>query len=521
MVPFLKNSRVYMLSVVAYMGSFLFGYDTGVMGSVMALDSFKKDFNMPMGGTGFESSKAAEIESNVVALLTAGCFFGAIVAAFANDRYGRRNSLLVLAIIFMIGAAVQTGGKGTIAYIYGGRVIAGFGIGGMSAITPVYVSENCPANVRGRIAGLFQEFLVIGVTVSYWLCYGVERNIAPSTKQWRLPIGFQLVPSGIMFVGLWFLKESPRWLMKQGRHSEAVASLAFTRRADPESEEVQQELAEIKASIEEELLSTEGVTWREVLLPGNRIRFLNAFIMMFWQQFSGTNSIGYYAPQLFQTIGVAATNTSLFTTGIYGVVKVVATGIFLLVGIDKAGRKWSLVAGGIWMGAMMFILGAVLVSYPPVTGENSSISSASIAMIVMVYFYVIGYSASWGPIPWVYISEIFPTRLRAYGVGMGSATQWLFNFVVTKFTPSAISNIGWRTFIMFGVFCTSMGIWVLFFIKETKGRSLEDMDALFGQVNVASESKDVEMSADGVEQVEREKDEGTRTRHEEQVVAPR
>lgn len=359
------------------------------MGSVLALDSFKHDFHMATGSTGFASSKEAEISSNVVALLTAGCFFGAIAGAIANDRYGRKNSLLVLSVIFMIGAAVQTGGKGAIAYIYGGRVIAGFGVGGMSAITPIYVSENCPPNVRGRIAGLFQEFLVIGVTVSYWLCYGVEKNIAPSTKQWRIPIGFQLVPSGMMFIGLWFLKESPRWLMKQGRREEATASLAFTRRADPNSDEVQQELAEIRASIEEELRSTEGVTWREVLLPGNRLRFLNAFLIMFWQQFSGTNSIGYYAPQLFQTIGVASTDTSLFTTGIYGVVKVVSTGLFLLIGIDRFGRKWSLVAGGWAMAVFMFILGAVLVSYPPV--DTDTISNASIAMIVMIYLYVIRY----------------------------------------------------------------------------------------------------------------------------------
>ncbi|KAL4806212.1 general substrate transporter [Aspergillus unguis] len=511
MSSLLKNSRVYGLAAVAYTGSFLFGYDTGVMGSVLALDSFKNDFNLPTGSTGFASSKEAEISSNVVALLTAGCFFGAIAAAFANDRYGRKNTLLVLTVIFMVGAAVQTGGSRTISYIYGGRVIAGFGIGGMSAITPVYVTESCPSNVRGRIAGLFQEFLVVGVMISYWLCYGVQKHIAPSTKQWRVPVGFQLVPSGLMFIGLWFLKESPRWLMKQGRHEQARDSLSFTRRADPESEEVRRELAEIRDSIEEELRSTEGVTWREALLPGNRLRFLNAFLIMFWQQFSGTNSIGYYAPQLFQTIGVASTDTSLFTTGIYGVVKVVSTGIFLLIGIDRFGRKWSLVGGGFAMAVFMFILGAVLVSYPPV--DTTSVSKASIAMIVMVYLYVTSYSISWGPVPWVYISEIFSTRLRAYGVGMGSATQWLFNFVVTKFTPSAISNIGWRTFIMFGVFCLAMSLWVAIFVKETKGRSLEDMDALFDKNYVGSASKDLEAEAERDGEGKNEQ----ATRHEEEV----
>jgi hypothetical protein len=133
---------------------------------------------------------------------------------------------------------------------------------------------------------------------------------------------------------------------------------------------------------------------------------------------------GYYAPQIFQTIGVSASNASLFATGIYGTVKVITTAIFLIFGIDFIGRKYSLMGGAIWMAAMMFIIGAVLATNPP-NPDSSSVSSASIAMVAMIYLYVIGYSASWGPVPWVYLSEIFPTRLRSYGVGMGSSTQWL------------------------------------------------------------------------------------------------
>jgi len=250
------------------------------------------------------------------------------------------------------------------------------------------------------------------------------------------------------------------------------------------------EIAEIRASIEEELAETEGVRWRECLKPGNRMRFITGFCIMFWQQFSGTNSIGYYAPQIFQTVGVSKTNASLFATGIYGTVKVCATGIFLLVGIDKIGRCKSLLFGAAWMMTMMFIIGAVLHTHPPVDVNN--VSPASIAMVVMIYLYVIGYSASWGPIPWVYLSEIFPTRLRSYGVGMGAATQWLFNFCITEITPSAINHIGWRTFLMFGIFCLGMGVWVFFFIKETKGKSLEDMDILFGTVAEEQRRADVE-----------------------------
>lgn len=369
------------------------------MGSVLALKSFKLDFGLPTGSTGFASAKNADISSNVVSLLTAGCFFGAIAAAFLNERFGRRYSLMGFSLVFLVGAAVQTGAHHKIGAIYAGRVIAGLGIGGMSSITPVFVSENCPPEVRGRIAGLFQEFLVIGSTFAYWLDYGVSLHIPTSTRQWRIPVAIQIIPGGLMLIGLFFLKESPRWLMKQGRHEEAAISLAHVRCETTSSPAIVQELAEIRASIEEELNATEGVTWKETLQPGNRNRFLIAFVLMMCQQFSGTNSIGYYAPEIFQTVGVSKANASLFATGVYGTVKVVATAVFLLVGIDRFGRKKALMAGAAWMAVMMFIIGAVLDTHPP--KDTSKVSSASIAMVVMIYLYVIGYSASWGPTPWV------------------------------------------------------------------------------------------------------------------------
>ena len=138
------------------------------MGSVLALSSFKKDFGLPTTKGGFADAKNAQVASNVVSLLTAGCFFGAIGAAIANEKFGRRYSLMSFTFIFLVGAAIQTAAHHTVGQIYAGRVIAGIGIGGMSSITPVFVSENCPPAVRGRIAGLFQEFLVIGSTFAYW-----------------------------------------------------------------------------------------------------------------------------------------------------------------------------------------------------------------------------------------------------------------------------------------------------------------------------------------------------------------
>lgn len=265
------------------------------MGPVLALSSFKKDFGLPTDSSGFANTHNAQVSSNVVSLLTAGCFFGAIAAAFLNDRFGRRYSLMGFALIFLIGAAIQTSATHSIGQIYAGRVIAGLGVGGMSSITPIFVAENCPPAVRGRITGLFQEFLVIGSTFAYWLNYGVALHIAPSTKQWRIPVAIQLIPGGFLFIGLFFLKESPRWLMCQGRYEEATNSLAYMRREDPSDPDIIKEIAEIRAAIEEELVETEGVRWKECLKPGNRNRFIIGFCLMFWQQFTGTNSIGYYA----------------------------------------------------------------------------------------------------------------------------------------------------------------------------------------------------------------------------------
>ena len=375
------------------------------MGSVLALSSFKKDFGLPVDSSGFSDDKNAQISSNVVSLLTAGCFFGSIFAAYINDRLGRRYSLMIFCMVFLVGAAIQVGAHHEIGMIYGGRVIAGLGIGGMSSITPVFVSENCPPAIRGRVAGLFQEFLVIGSTFAYWLDYGVSLHIPEGTSQWRIPVAIQLVPGGLMFIGLFFLKESPRWLMKKGRSEEALNSLAYIRNDSETSEEVVKEFAEITAAIQEENAVTEGMTWKECLKPTNRYRFFLAFVLMFWQQFSGTNSIGYYAPQIFASVGLSKTNSSLFATGIYGTVKVVATAIFLIIGIDRWGRKKSLIGGAAWMASMMFIIGAVLATHPPNT-KATSVSSASIAMVTMIYLYVIGYSASWGPTPWVYLGEV-------------------------------------------------------------------------------------------------------------------
>lgn len=293
-----------------------------------------------------------------------------------------------------------------------------------------------------------------------------------------------------MCIGLLFVSESPRWYASKGRYEEALKALAFIRKRSPEDERVKLEFAEIEASIREEREAREGLGLKEAFFgKGNFIRFVIAFCIFLLQQWSGQNSVGYYAPQIFQAIGYTGTSNSLLASGIYGIVKVVATAIFILWGIDRFGRKLSLSVSGLGMGTLFFIIGAILKTHP--TTDATVVGNAQRAMAAMLYIYVCFYSFGWGPTPWIYCSDIFPTRTRHYGLSVASSTQWLFNFVVAKVTPTLETKLVSKLFFMFatinigGMFVFSL------LIPETKGRSLEEMDIIFGSISKEERERDI------------------------------
>jgi len=333
--------------------------------------------------------------------------------------------------------------------------------------------------------------------LSYFINYGIGIHIHNSPKIWRIPFGLQLVPAGIMFIGLFTCKESPRWLASKGRKEEAIANLAYLRKQPVDSEIVVDEISEIEAAIEEERIAREGLGWREAFTgKGNWPRFAIAFMIFLLQQWSGQNSVGYYAPQIFASIGYTGTKQSLLASGVYGVVKVVATALFVFFFVETLGRKISLIISAYGMGLLFFIIGAILKTHPVGSvAIGSNPPPASKAMAAMLYIYVCFYSMGWGPLPWVYVSDIFPTRTRSYGLSLASATQWLFNFVVAKVTPTLLANLGYKTFFMFGAINVGgMGTFALL-IPETKGRSLEEMDIIFGAVSTEHRNADIAKQA--------------------------
>lgn len=491
-----KNSRVYYLAFIAYWGIVLFGYDTGVAGSVVSQIAFAQHFGLLNPDGTANSSKTTNISGNVVSVLQAGAFFGALGSAPISAKIGRRLTLLGFSLIFVLGAILQTiagtNGRG-IGYIYGGRVVAGVGVGAISAVAPAYVSECSPKNVRGRITGLFQIMVAIGVMLSYFINFGISQHNPVGPKVWRIPFGFQLVPAGIMCIGLLFVKESPRYFASKGQMDRAIINLAYYRKQNVDSEEVRHEMAEIEAQIKEEREQRIGLGYREAFLgKGNLIRFVIAFTIFLLQQWSGQNSVSYYAPQIFTSIGYVGATNSLLASGIYGVVKVVATALFVFFLVETLGRKMSLIISAFGMGTLFFIIGAILKTHPPPElAAGASPPAASKAMAAMLYIYVCFYSMGWGPLPWVYVADIFPTRTRHYGLALASASQWLFNFVVSRTTPNIEANLGYKIFLMFGtVNFLGMGTFSLL-IPETKGRSLEEMDILFGSVTAESRQAEI------------------------------
>ncbi|PIG79321.1 MFS quinate transporter [Aspergillus arachidicola] len=479
--------RAYYTVALACTGSFLFAYDTGIIGGVLTLKSFQNSFR-------YTEKQKSTINSNSNSLLQAGgeCTQTSIMSTSTDDhkaffacffvwpftaKFGRRWSIALASLIFCIGAIIQVIPTHSVAAFYVARVISGIGVGMATVIIPMYTSEMAPKSIRGRLGSFFQGFFVLGVFFSYWIDYAVEKHIPEtSDSQWQIPIGLQLVPGGILGLGMLFVKESVRWLAKKGRHDEAMKSLVWIRGGE-ETEEVRAEMAEILDGIEAENLATEGVTWKEILrVPGNLHRMCIAVTIQIGVQITGNTSLAYYAPQIFQAVG--AGDNSLFISGFFGVAKVISCWFFLLFLVERIGRRWSLIIGAFLMGSLMLIVGILAKLFPP-DPDATSISSAGIASILMVYFEAMCYNMSWGPVPWLYMSEIFPTRIREVGIAVGTATQWLFNFVFSQATPHALDSMGWGMFLMFCIFNWILVVYAWLFIKETTGKSLEEMEEVF------------------------------------------
>lgn len=502
--PEIYGWRVYWICASACWGGLIFGMDIGIIGGILTLKPFKHEYGLDR----LSKTAVANLSANIVSVLQAGAFLGALSASWTADRLGRRLALIIAAAIVIVGCVFQAAASGHIAVLYVGRFVAGVGVGAASMITPLYCSENAPRAIRGGLTGLYQLFIATGTMLAFWTNYGVSLHLHGSA-QYIVPLSVQGIPAVILLLSMLVCNESPRWLAKQDRWEDAQRTLATLRQLPMGHSYVQTELFEMKEQLDHERILIGGSSFMDLqremwTIAGNRKRVLISIAVMICQQMTGTNAINYYAPIIFQNLGLNSAQTGLFATGIYGVVKMTTCAAFLLFCADSLGRRRSLLWTSIAQGLAMYYVGLYVRISPPVKG--AAVPPAGYVALVCIYLFASFYQFGWGPCPWIIVSEIPSARLRSLNVAIAAATQWIFNFVVARATPNMLANAGkagYGTFFNYGSFCFSMFIFVWFFIKETKGLSLESMDDIFGVTELAKVIEEkARTETDHVEHVE-------------------
>ncbi|PLB51531.1 sugar transporter [Aspergillus steynii IBT 23096] len=468
-----RITNIYVLAAFGTIGGALFGFDVSSMSAWIGTPQYLEYFNHP----------DSNLQGGITASMSAGSFAGAIGAGWLSDHLGRRMSLMVACLIWIIGAVIQCSAH-SVAHLVAGRVISGLSVGVTSSQVCVYLAELAPARIRGRIVGIQQWAIEWGILIMYLISYGCGQGISGAAS-FRVAWGIQAVPGLVLLVALLFFPESPRWLAGKERWEEAHDTLAMLHgggdRNDPV---VQVEFEEVKEAVRV-AHESKDVTFLALFGPKMWQRTLCGVSVQVWQQLLGGNVAMYYVVYIFQMANMSG-DTALYSSIIQYVIFLVTTGVILPF-IDRMGRRPLLLTGSIACMALHFATAGTMATYGnPVDSIDGNENlrwqiqgAPGKAVIALSYIFTGVYGFTWAPAAWVYASEVFPLKYRAKGVGLSAAGNWIFNFALAYFVAPAFTNIKWKTYIIFGVFCTVMTFHVFFLYPETSQRSLEDIDLMF------------------------------------------
>ena len=470
-----------LIGVFVAFGGILFGYDTGTIGGILAMRYWKDTFSTGYRDDNGKLNTTASQTSEIVSILSAGTFFGALLSAPLADFTGRRMAMIFDCGVFTIGVVLQTVAT-AIPLFVAGRFFAGLGVGLLSATIPLYQSETAPKWLRGAIVGCYQWAITIGLLIAAIVLNATKDRY--DTGSYRIPIAVQFIFAIILVVGLFVLPETPRYLIKRGRKDQAAKSLSRLRRLDVDHPALVKELNEIRANHEYEM-SIGTTSYLDLFRPPLRKRLFTGLALQALQQLSGVNFIFYYGTTFFQNSGI---QNPFIVSVITDVVNVCSNipGLWL---VEKWGRRPLLLFGAIGMAVTQLINASVGTALPDQDSANK-------ALIAFVCTYIFFFSCSWGLCAWVVTGEIFPLKARARGLSMTTASNWLFNWAIAFATPYLANggpgNAGLHAKVIFiwAGFCIVCIFFVWFCIYETKGLTLEQVDELYDKVRVAWKSSD-------------------------------
>jgi sugar porter (SP) family MFS transporter len=464
----------YLVGSFACIGGGLFGLDISSMSGVLSNEAYKKTF-------GFPGSNA---QGAIVASMPAGSFFGALLVSKLADTLGRRKTIMLSAWIWVIGSILQCAAVNR-GMLVAGRVISGISIGIASSVVPLYQSEITPPAIRGRLVSMQQWAITWGILLQYFVQFGC--SYIDGVASFRIPWGLQMIPAIILGLGMLVFPESPRWLIDHSREEEALQILADLHgKGDLNDELVQLEYEEIKAQVSFE--RSEGAkSYMDLFKPGIARRVGLGCSLQMWSQLTGMNVMMYYIVYVFQGAGLTGRRGNLIASSVQYVLNVVFT-IPAIIYIDKWGRRPLLLVGTVLMGFFLYLVGGLQGAngaWGLVDGDRvwviSGHDSITKGVIVCSYLFVSSFAITMGPVSWTYPAEIFPMRVRAKAVSASTAANWLFNFALAWAVPPGLANIAWKTYFIFGTFNFAAFIHIFFMFPETAGRTLEEIEDVFGQ----------------------------------------
>ena len=459
-----KGSKLYIfgITLVATLGGLLFGYDTAVISG--AVDSLKTVFHLNEATYG---SLATFYHGATVSSALIGCILGSAISGIFAEKLGRKNSLLLAAIMFFVSACGAsypeffffTKGEGSVQVliafnIY--RIIGGIGVGLASAICPMYIAEIAPAEIRGKLVSWNQFAIIFGMLIVYFVNYFITKGQPQTwidTEGWRYMFASNAVPAAVFGILLFFVPETPRHLALIGQEQKALHILGKINGSNKAKEILQ----DIKESAHE--------TVEKVLAYGWKVLVIGILLSVF-QQAVGINVVLYYAPTIFKGLGFG-NDAAMYQTVIMGFINIIFTLVAIFT-VDKFGRKPLLIIGSIGMAIGMFAIG--LLAHLQIIGVST---------LVFIVIYSASFMMSWGPICWVLISEIFPNTIRGKAIAIAVAAQWISNFIVSATFPSLEAFSITFTYVLYGVMSVLSALFVWKMVPETKGKTLEDMNHLW------------------------------------------
>lgn len=433
---------IYTVSAIAALAGLLFGFDTGIISG--ALLFIEKDFMI-----------STVMKELIVSSVLFGAMFGSLFSGRLTDRFGRRRLMLLISALFIIGTFIAATATQVYAILYG-RLFIGFAIGIGSYTAPLYIAEVSPHEVRGGLVSLNQLAITVGILISFIINFAFT-NFDGS---WRWMFGIGLIPAILLSVGMLFLPESPRWLVKQNLLDKAIDTLRQLRQTN----DVATEINEIKSS-----LQLKEASFREIFAPWIRPVLFLGVMLGFIQQVTGINTIIYYAPTIFQLAGFPDTSSSILATVGIGLINVLAT-IFAVRYLDKLGRRPLILFG--LVGMALSLIGVSLAFE-----LGSSTGMMPFIAMICIFTFIISFAVSLGVGLWLLISEIFPLEVRATAMGVAVFSCWLWNFAISSTFLTLINALGpAATFFLYAIMCVFGFVFCYYKIPETNGVTLEQID---------------------------------------------